>query len=88
MPGVLCDKRVPPHVKGKLHKKIVQPAMQYEMERVPVTTVYTPREETGSDRNENVQMGMRPHAKRQCEKRTHQGETGGSVYRLRWICHV
>ena len=28
-----------------------------------------PREETGSDRNENVQMGMRPHAKRPCEKR-------------------
>ena len=24
---------------------------------------------TGSDRNEDVQMGMRPHTKRPCEKR-------------------
>ena len=29
MSGVLCDKRVPPHVKGKIHKMIVQPAMLY-----------------------------------------------------------
>ena len=35
------------------------------------------REETGSDRNEDVQMGMRSHAKRPCEKRKHQGETEG-----------
>ena len=27
MAGVLCDKRVPPYVKGKIHKIIVQPAM-------------------------------------------------------------
>ena len=28
-----------------------------------------PRDETGIDINEDVQMGMRPHAKRPCEKR-------------------
>ena len=38
MSGVLCDKRVPPHVKGKIHKMIVQPAMLYGMETVPVTS--------------------------------------------------
>ncbi len=38
MSGVLCDKRVPPHVKGKTHKSIVQPAMLYGMETVPVTS--------------------------------------------------
>ena len=38
MSGVLCDKRVPPHVKGKIHKTIVQPALLYGMERVPVTS--------------------------------------------------
>ena len=27
MSGVLCDKIVPPHVKGKIHDMIVQPAM-------------------------------------------------------------
>ena len=38
MSGVLCDTRVPPHVKGKIHKVIVQPAMPYGMETVPVTS--------------------------------------------------
>ena len=38
MSGVLCDKRVPPHVKGNIHKMIVQPAMVYGMETVPVTS--------------------------------------------------
>ena len=35
--GVLCDKRVPPHGKVNIHKMIVQPAILYDMERVPVT---------------------------------------------------
>ena len=35
--GVLCDKRVPPHVKGEIHKMIVLPAMLYGMETMPVT---------------------------------------------------
>ena len=39
-----------------------------------------PREETGSGRNEDGQMGMRPHAKA-CEKRKHQGEAEGREYR-------
>ena len=38
MSGVLCDKRVPPPVKGKIHKMIVQPAMLYGIETVPVTS--------------------------------------------------
>ena len=38
MSGLLCDKRVPPHVKGKIHKTIVQPAMLYGMETAPVTS--------------------------------------------------
>ena len=38
MSGVLCNKRVPPHVKVKIHKMIVQPAMLYGMETVPVTS--------------------------------------------------
>ena len=36
--GVLCDKRVPPHVKGNIHNMIVKPAMLYGMETVPVTS--------------------------------------------------
>ena len=38
MSGVLFDKRVPPHVKGNIHNTIVQPAMLYGMETVPVTS--------------------------------------------------
>ena len=38
MSGVICDKRVPPHVKGKIHNMIVQPAMLYGMETAPVTS--------------------------------------------------
>ena len=36
MSGVLCDKRLPPHVKGNIHKIIVQPAMLYWIETVPM----------------------------------------------------
>ena len=38
MSGVLCDKRVQPRVKGKILKMIVQPAMLYGMETVPVNS--------------------------------------------------
>ena len=38
MSGVLCDKRVPPHVKGTIHNTIGQRAMLYGMEAVPVTS--------------------------------------------------
>ena len=34
----LCDKRVPPRVKGNIHNMIVQLAMLYGMETVPMTS--------------------------------------------------
>ena len=67
MSGVMCDKRVPPYVKGKIRKLIVQPDMLYGMETVPVTNSHV--KETGSDINEDVHIGMWPHAKRPHEKR-------------------
>ena len=76
MSGVLCDKRVPPHVKGKINKMIVQPAMVYGMETVPVTSSHVKKLEVTE-----MKMGMRPHAKKPCEKRKHQGETEGREYR-------
>ena len=36
--GVLGDMRIPPHVNGNIHKRIVQPAMLYEMETVPMAS--------------------------------------------------
>ena len=38
MAGVLCDKRVPPHVKGYIRNMNVQPAMQYGTDTVPTTS--------------------------------------------------
>ena len=78
--GVLCDKRVPPHVKGNIYKMIVQPAMLYGMETLPVTSSHVKKLEVTEMKMCICQMGMRPHAKRPCEKRKHQGETGGREY--------
>ena len=71
--------RVPPHVKGKIHKMIVQPAVLYGMETVPVTSSHVKKLEV-TEMKMIVQMGMRPHAKRPREKRKHQGETEGREY--------
>ena len=45
MSGVLCDKRIPPHVDGKIHKMMVQPAVLYGMETVPMTGSQVKRSE-------------------------------------------
>ena len=74
MSGILCDKRVPPRVKGKINKMIVQPAMLYGVETVPGTSSHVKKLEV------TEMMGMRPHAKRPCAKRKHQGETEGREY--------
>ena len=36
--GALFDKSIPPHVKGKIHKMIVQPAKLHDMETVSMTS--------------------------------------------------
>ena len=38
MPGVICDKMIPPHVKEPLHTMTVQSGMQYDMETVPMSS--------------------------------------------------
>ena len=40
MSGILCVKTAPPRVTGKIHKMIVQSAMLYGMETVPVTSYH------------------------------------------------
>ena len=35
---VPCDMRIPPHVNGTIHKRIVQPVMLYEMETVSMAS--------------------------------------------------
>ena len=50
--------------KGKIHTMIVQPAMLYRMEIVPVTSTHVMKLDVTE-----IKMGMRPHSKRPCEKR-------------------
>ena len=37
MPGVICDRRVPARVTGKVYKVEVRPAMLYGLETVALT---------------------------------------------------
>ena len=37
MSGVICDRRIPARVKGKMHKVAVRPAMLYGLETVALT---------------------------------------------------
>ena len=73
MSGVLCDKRVPPLDKGKIHKMIVQPAMMYGMETVPFTSSHMKKLEVTEMKMCRWASGHTD--KRPCEKRKHQGET-------------
>ena len=36
--AVPCDMRIPPLVNGKIHKRIVQQAMLYEMKTTPIAS--------------------------------------------------
>ena len=36
--GLSCDRRIPPKVKGMIHKMVIQPAMLYATETLPLTT--------------------------------------------------
>ena len=49
--GVICDRRVPIRLKGKVHKSVVRPAMTYGLEAAP-------RKETGEKRLDVAEMKM------------------------------
>ena len=91
--GVLCDKGVPTHFKGKIHKMIIQPAMLYWMETVPVTSSHVKKLEVAEMkmcrwacghtlrdhvRNENIKERLKVESiTERCRKA-----------RLRWFGHV
>ena len=85
MSGVLCAKRVPPHVKGHIHKTIVQPALLYGMETVPMPISHIKKLEvtemkmcrwacghTLRDhvRNDDIRDRLKGKAKDKCPKKT------------------
>ena len=95
MSDVLCDKRVPPHVKGKIHKMIVQPAMLHGMETVPMTSSHVKKLEVAEMkmrrwacghtlryhvRNDDIRERLRVENIRERER--------CRKARLRWFGHV
>ena len=59
IPGIVCKMRIPPHVKRKIHKMIVQSATVYRIEIVPMTSSHVKRLE---------KIEMRPHCKRHSDE--------------------
>ena len=53
MAGVLCDKRIPPHVNGNIYKMIVQSAIGPTVRDGDSANDQHPREENGGDRDED-----------------------------------
>ena len=52
--GVICDRRLPARVKGKVYSTVVRPAMVYVLETVAVTKETSRRD--GNCRDENVEV--------------------------------
>ena len=61
--GVICDRRLPARVKGKVYSSVVRPTMVYELETVAVTKKQSQRD--GSRRDENVEDCYGSDEKRQ-----------------------
>ena len=93
MSGVLCDKRVPPHGKGKMHKMIVQPAMVHGMETVPVTRSHVKKVEVTEMKMCSWACGhtLRGHVRDENIKERPKVESiveGCRKARLGWFGHV
>ena len=59
--GVICNKRLPARVKGKVYSSVVRPAMVYGLETVAVTK----KGRDGSRRDENAEVYYGSDKKRQ-----------------------
>ena len=88
--GVLCDKRVPPHVKGNIYNMIVQPAMLYGMETVPVTSSHVKKLEVTEMKMCIWACGhrLRDHVRKNENIKVESIEERCRKARLRWFGHV
>jgi len=55
--GVVCDRRAPKWLKGKLHKQMVRPAMLYGLETVPLTKAQEKKLEVAEMRMLRYELG-------------------------------
>ena len=93
MPGVLCDKRVQSHAKGKIHKMIIQPAMLFGMETVSVTSSHVKKLELTEIKMCRWACGhtLRDHVRNENFKERLKVESTTErcrKARLRWFVHV
>ena len=70
----LCDKIMPPHVKGNIRKMIVQPAILYMMERVLMTSSNIHKLVEMTEMKRSVFMGRLPHTEREERERERERE--------------
>ena len=72
--GVICDRRLPARVKGKVYSSVVRPAMVYGLETVAVTKKQVKEMEVAEIKILRFAMGVTRKDKiRKDEKRVHQG---------------
>ena len=88
-----CGKIVPPHVKGNVHKMIVQPAMLYGMETVSVTSSHVKKREVTEMKMCRWACGhtLRDHVRNANINERLKVESITDKYRkaiLRWFGHV
>ena len=91
--GVICDKRLPARVKGKVHSSVVRPAMVYGLETVPVTKKQVEEMEVAEMKMLRFTMGVTRKDKIRNEyiRSTVKVELLGMKMRegrLRWYGHV
>ena len=91
--GVICDKRIPARVKGKVYKTVVRPSMMYGLETVPLTKRHEAELEVAELKMLRFSLGVTRWDKIRNEhiRGTAQvGKMGDKAReaRLRWYGHV
>ena len=67
--GVICDKKLPARVKGKVYSSVVRPAMLYGLETVAVTEKQVEEMEVAQMKMLRFAMGVTRKVTRNDEKR-------------------
>ena len=92
--GVICDKRLPDRVKGKVYSSVIRPAMVYGLETVAVTKKQVEEMEVAEMKMLRFTMGVtrkdkirNEHIKSTVKGRTVRNEDKGGKAEVVWTCH-
>ena len=91
--GVICDRRLPARVKGKVYSSVVRPAMVYGLDTVAVTKKQVEEMEVAEMKMLRFAMGVtrKDKIRNECIRGTIKVERLGIKMRedrLRWYGHV